>query len=137
MDNQKETSVKQPVEFRRDPEDFAVRYANNANFEATIWDMKISFGQTDLTLGQNVVVQHTAITVPWPYVKVFLYLLQTQLAAREAEDGHIPFPKNIVVPPIDKVPDEVAANQKHPKEQLEAVQKVWQQLLAANPELKS
>ena len=37
----------------------------------------------------NVVVQHTAITLPWNYVKLLSYLLQANVAAREAEDGHI------------------------------------------------
>jgi|ERR1019366_1011999 hypothetical protein len=133
----KQTPAKLPVDFRRDPEDFAVRYANNAAFESTIWDIKITFGQTDISLGPNVVIQHTAITIPWPYAKVLSYLLQSQIAAREAEDGHIPFPKNILVPPLDKIPDETAATFKHPDEQVAAVQKVWKAFVADNPELKS
>jgi hypothetical protein len=127
--------AKMPVEARRDPEDFATRYANNAQFESTIWDMKVTLGQTDVAEGPNVVVQHTAITMPWPYVKIFSYLLQVQIAAREAEDGHIPVPRNIVVPPPETMPEEAFAALKHPNEGLAAVRKVWDEFVAANPEL--
>lgn len=125
-----------PLEPRRDPEDFATRYANNALFETTFWDLKITFGQTDLVQGSNVVIQHTAITLPWNFAKIFSYLLQTQIAAQEAEYGHITVPSHILNAPLEKFPDEVAALIKHPKEQVAAIQKLWKEFLAANPELK-
>ncbi len=128
---------KKPVEFRRDPEDYATRYANNAYMEATIWDLKIIFGQTDIALGPNIVVQHTAITMPWPYVKIFSYLLQSQIVAREAEDGHIPCPTTILIPPPEKIPEEAAANFKHPDEQVAAIKKLWKAFVHANPELNA
>jgi hypothetical protein len=128
---------KKPVDPRRDPEDFATRYANNALFESTVWDLKITFGQTDIVQGPNVIIQHTAITLPWNYVKIFSYLIQAQIAAQEAEYGHITVPSNILNPPLEKLPDEIAAMAKHPKEQVAAIQKLWKEFLAANPELKS
>ncbi len=127
---------KKPIDARRDPEDFATRYANNALFESTIWDLKITFGQTDIVQGPNVVVQHTAITIPWNYAKIFAYLIQAQIAAQEAEFGHIPVPSNILNAPLDKLPDEMAATVKHPKEQVAAIQKLWKEFLADNPEAK-
>lgn len=127
---------KKPVEFRRDPEDFATRYANNAHFEATIWDLKLTFGQTDATLGPNVIVQHTAVTVPWSYAKIFLYLLQANIAAQEAENGHIEVPANILVAPPKTPSQEMLDGAKHPKEGVAAVLKVWEEFVAANPELK-
>jgi hypothetical protein len=131
-----EAPAKKPIEFRRDPEDFATRYANNAYFESTIWDMKIMFGQTDVTQGQNVIIQHTAITLPWPYLKIFSYVLQTQIAAQEAEFGHISVPQNILTPPLEVLPEEIAKTVKHPKEQVAAIQKIWKEFIAANPELE-
>jgi hypothetical protein len=127
---------KKPIDARRDPEDFATRYANNALFEPTVWDLKITFGQTDVAQGPNIIVQHTAITLPWTYVKIFSYLLEAQIVAQEAEHGHIPVPANILNQPLDQLPDEMAAAMKHPKEQVAAIQKLWKEFLTANPELK-
>jgi hypothetical protein len=123
------------IVFKRE-EDFYSGYANNTLFEGTIWDLKIYFGQTDIAQGANVVVQHTAITLPWNYAKIFSYLLQTQIAAREAEDGRIPVPKHIVPTPPTAMPTEFSAHLKHPKEGIEAIQKLWQAFVAANPELE-
>jgi hypothetical protein len=127
---------KKPIEFRRDTEDFATRYANNASLEASVWDMKITFGQTDLALGPNIIVQHTAITIPWPYVKILVYLLQANIAAKEAEAGRIEVPRNILGPPAEAPSQEMLDNLKHPKEGVAAVHKVWAEFVAANPELK-
>jgi hypothetical protein len=123
------------IDFRRDQE-FLNRYANNIYLESTIWDLKITFGQTDLAAGHNAVVQHTAITLPWPYVKIFAYLLQTHLTAREVEDGRIPVPKNIVAAPPTEMPKEFVGKLKHPKEGMEAIQKLWKEFITANPEVK-
>jgi hypothetical protein len=130
MDNEKK-----PIDYRRDPEDFATRYANNAHFESTVWDMKMTFGQTDVTQGPNVIIQHTAVTLPWSYVKIFCYLLQAQIAGQEAEYGHIPVPQKILSPPLEVLPEEIAKTVKHPKEQVAAIHKVWKAFVAANPEL--
>jgi hypothetical protein len=139
MKNEKKPIVdkgKKPVDFRRDPEDFATRYSNNALFETSVWDLKMTFGQTDLSLGPNVIIQHTAITIPWNYAKIFLYLLQVNIAAQEAEFGHINVPAHILSKPPDKIEEEMMAKLKHPKEGLAAVHKVWEEFVAANPELK-
>jgi hypothetical protein len=131
MENEKKL-----IDYRRDPEDFATRYANNANVETSVWDMKLTFGQTDLALGPSVIVQHTAITIPWSYAKIFVYLLQANIAAREAEAGHIDVPTKILMPPPEAPTEEMRAGLKHPKEGHAAVQKVWEEFIAANPELK-
>lgn len=126
---------KKPIDFRRDPEDYATRYANNASFESTVWDVKITFGQTDVSQGPNVIIQHTAITLPWSYLKIFCYLLQSQVAAQEAEYGHIPVPQKILNPPLESLPEEIAKTVKHPKEQVAAIQELWKAFVAANPEI--
>lgn len=136
--NKEETkeAPKKPAEYRRD-EDFVVRYANNALLEPTVWDLKITFGQTDLSIGPNVVTQHTAMTLPWPYLKIFSYLLSTNIAAQEAENGRIKVPLNILGPPPDSLPEGIGLGLKHAKEGLEAVKKIWKEFLDANPELKA
>jgi hypothetical protein len=131
MENQKK-----PIEFRRDTEDFATRYANNASFEGSSWDLKMTFGQTDQTLGSDVIVQHTAITIPWSYAKIFSYFLQATIAAQEAEVGHIEVPSKILLPPPEDLPPEVRDKLKHPNEGMAAVRRVWEAFVAANPEVK-
>ena len=136
MEKQKDGELKNKgIDFRRDPEDFAARYSNNAYFESTIWDLKITFGQTDIALGPNVIIQHTAITLPWSYAKILWYLLHSQIVAHEAEYGHIPVPEKILNPPLETIPEEMAKNVKHPKEQVAAIQKIWKAFIAANPEI--
>jgi hypothetical protein len=98
--------------------------------------MKITFGQTDLTQGPNVIIQHTAITIPWPYVKIFLYLLQVNIVAHEAEVGHVAVPASILGAPPPEVSAADMARLKHPKEGMAAVQKLWKEFIAANPEAK-
>lgn len=130
-----ETPKKLPPEFRRD-EEFVGRYANNAQFEGTSWDLKIVFGQTELSVGPNVVLQHTAMTLPWNYAKIFCYLLSAQVAAHEAENGRVLVPRNILGPPPDSIPEGLSTGLQHPEEQLEAVKKLWREFVDANPELK-
>lgn len=120
-------------EFIRDP-DFLIRYANNVQFEGSSWDLKLIFGQTDLSIAPNAVVQHTAITIPWPYIKVFSYLFQAQIAAHEAENGRVVVPRNILNAPPIVLPDEMASSLRHPNEGLAAVQRIWKEFIAANPE---
>jgi hypothetical protein len=122
-----------PIDYKKD-EDFLVRYANNSHLEASTWDLKITFGQTDQTQGQNAVVQHTSITIPWPYAKIFAYMLQAQIVAKECEDGHIAAPANIISPPLQELPDDVRRRLKHPQEGIAAINKLWQKFLEENPE---
>ena len=124
------------IEYRRD-EDFFSGYANNVYVEPSVWDLKIVFGQTDLSSGPNAVVQHTAITLPWNYVKILSYVLRSNIAVREAEDGHIPVPPRILIPPPKEIPPaENIGLFKHPKEGLEAVHKLWDEFVKENPELQ-
>lgn len=127
---------KKGIEYKRD-EDFFSGYANNVHVESTVWDVKLTFGQTDTFLGPNVVVQHTAITIPWSYAKMLVYLVQTHLAHRESEDGHVPVPKGLLAPPPTELPKEGTEHLKHPEDSLAAVQKLWKEFIEANPELKS
>jgi hypothetical protein len=124
-----------PIQYIKD-EDFLYRYANNAFFESTSWDLKITFGQTETQISPNSVIQHTAITVPWPYAKVLVYFLQVQIAAKEAEDGRIVVPKGILRPPPNELPKEAEGKLKHPQEGIEAIKRTWAAFVAANPELQ-
>src|SRR5580704_9847036 len=83
----------------RTTDDFVARYANNTYFEASLFDLKLIFGQSDQKAGPNVVNQHTSITLPWPQVKIALYFLNNQLAGYEAVHGRIVVEHGIVPAP--------------------------------------
>jgi hypothetical protein len=80
-------------------EDFASEYANHVQFELSAWDLKLIFGQLEQSLAPNAVVQHTAITLPWPQIKIMTYLLQINLAVHELLNGRISVPGGIIPNP--------------------------------------
>lgn len=68
-------------------EDFISEYANNIRFESTVHDLKLIFGQTDLSSGREVVIQHTAITLPWSVLKLALFFIRLNLDFHELYNG--------------------------------------------------
>ena len=78
-------------------DDFTSAYSNNVSFEASVWDLKIIFGELDQSAG--VIEQHTAITVPWAIAKLAVYYLGTQIAAHEVMNGKIAIPQSVMAPP--------------------------------------
>jgi hypothetical protein len=89
-------------------DDFRSRYANNARFESTVWDLKVVLGETDLSTGTEVVRQHTAITMPWSLVKVAIYYLQVNLAIHEVYNGKVSVPPTQMPPSPPPIPPEQA-----------------------------
>jgi hypothetical protein len=77
-------------------DDFVADYANNSQLESSNWDLKITFGHVDQSLGPNDVVQTTAITIPWAQAKVMHYYLSVHLIGHEAEMGRIVIPTGII-----------------------------------------
>ena len=88
-----------PATFER-TQDFTEAYANNVRFESTVLDLKMIFGQSDLRTGKEVVEQHTAITLPWPLVKIFIYFLTLNMMGHESQNGPITIPPIHIPPPI-------------------------------------
>ena len=75
-------------------------YANNVLYEASSWDLKLIFGQLDQHEGKSKVVQHSAITVPWPLVKIMVFWLRGQIEAHELMNGKIHIPPPVIpIPP--------------------------------------
>jgi hypothetical protein len=90
-----------PDLLRETEEDFASLYANNVVYEASVWDLKLIFGQLDQKLidgeGHTPTVDyHTSITIPWSTVKSMVYYLRTNLAGHEAEVGPVKLPARVV-----------------------------------------
>lgn len=75
--------------------DFRARYANNTQLVATLWDMRMSFGEICQTPAGTVSEQHTAITMPWNQVKLLAYLLAAQVEVYELQFGKIPLPSHV------------------------------------------
>lgn len=100
------SETEKPLETKR-AEEFISLYANNAQFEASVWDLKILFGQLDQAL--SVVDQHTAITMAWPHAKVAAYYMVVNLIIHQARNGHVDLPPSVVPPrpdPLDPALDE-------------------------------
>ncbi|MGO8788129.1 MAG: DUF3467 domain-containing protein [Terriglobia bacterium] len=129
-------SVIPQIEHRRLPdEDFWEGYANNVLMEPNVWDLKLIFGQLDQRQGPNVVVQHTAITLPWNQVKVLLYLLKLNVDIYEMLNGKISFPKGIIRPPVPPTDDQLA-EMPRATEVFEYAKKSFEKLLSETPELE-
>jgi hypothetical protein len=96
MPNEPEVAAR-PSEKKR-VEDFSSHYANNVHLEPSAWDLKLIFGQLELTLDptKELVLQHSAITVPWAQVKMLAYLLQVHIAMHESNMRRITVPAGLI-----------------------------------------
>ena len=103
------TKPEPPLPFRHS-NDFRRTYANNLQLESSAWDLVIVFGQILQNQpnepGKTIAEQHTAVTLPWPEVKMLKYLLEVNILAHEAEDGKI-FVSPRVLPELPPLPDEL------------------------------
>jgi hypothetical protein len=124
---------KSSIEFNKS-QDFANTYSNNVFFESSLWDLRMIFGQNDQQLGPNAVVQHTAVTIPWPQVKVMKYFLDSQLVTYEAQNGRIHIPPNIIPAFPDELPKEFEKLDPKAKEVWDAVRANYDSFIKANPE---
>ena len=91
------------VEKSVDKDDIAVEYANNAAFDATVWDLKLIFGEySERAKG---IEWHTSVTIPWALAKLMIYYLQVNVAAHEASIGKVNFPLSMLPPPAPEPSD--------------------------------
>ncbi len=97
------------IEFTRS-EQFASVYANNAVYEASAWDLKITLGILDQRGGKLSVEQHTSVSIPWPSAKMLLYYLQINILAYELENGKIKIPATGLPPAALPLPPELENN---------------------------
>ena len=82
-------------------------YANNVFYESSSWDLKLIFGQLDQSEGKIRVVQHSAITLPWPQIKLMVYWLKGQIEAHELKNGKVQIPPPIIPPPLPPLTEEL------------------------------
>jgi hypothetical protein len=95
--------------FERD-EDFASLYANNVILEASALDLKFIFGQLEQHTGEPIVMQHTAVAMPWVTAKLLSYYLQVLIADNESQNGKVKMPVT-VLPPLSPRPDNATPRQ--------------------------
>jgi hypothetical protein len=107
MPNQTDIPLpKAAAEFRRN-EDFVTLYANNIQFEATEWDIRLIFGELDIHEGKVVVEQHTGMNIPWLQAKLLLLYLGVQVAMNEKINGPIRIPKTLIPPEFPPISEEL------------------------------
>ena len=75
-------------------------YANNVYYESSSWDLKLIFGQMDQTGNKVRIIQHSAITLPWPLIKLMVYWLKGQIEAHELVNGKIRVPPPVIPPTV-------------------------------------
>ncbi|HEY4901438.1 MAG TPA: DUF3467 domain-containing protein [Terriglobales bacterium] len=79
-------------------DNFESWYANNVQFYPSEWDLRMVFGELDMSEGGAIVQQHTAMTVAWVQAKLMQYFLTLQLGVYEMTHGKIPVPDGILPP---------------------------------------
>ncbi|MDQ6758379.1 MAG: hypothetical protein M3Z32_00770 [Acidobacteriota bacterium] len=83
------------------PDDLTTEYANNTAFEATVWDLKLIFGE--FSARSKGIEWHTSITIPWALAKLIIYYLQVNIDIHELDHGKIAIPASMIPdapPPI-------------------------------------
>lgn len=70
-------------------ENFETLYANTCMIEATVWDLKLLFGELMSDEQGGVIEQHTGMTLPWTLVKILAFHLAINVIAFEEENGPI------------------------------------------------
>lgn len=134
MADDNQTPAPAALEYHK-TEDFSHSYANNVFMENSAWDLKMIFGELDQALGPNVIVQHSAVSLSWPQVKVLHYFLGVHLAFREAELGRISIPANVINPPPP--PDEATTKASPAAPKLyEILKRDYDKLMEENPEAR-
>lgn len=127
-----ETQPTSQITYQR-ADNFTDQYANNVYFETSLWDLKLIFGQLDQGLGQNFVVQHGSVTLPWAQVKVLSYFLQVNLTAHEIRNGRVVLPPGLI-PAIPKQVAKEFANDQKAVEIHKVVSGMQKAFFAENPE---
>ncbi len=109
---------------------FGTAYANNFNFEPSVWDLKVIFGQLEQHTGAPEVDWHTAITIPWLQVKFVAYYLRLQAAWHDLQYGQLKAPSSVMPRQPEPPPGELA-NDSLAKKLYEAQKKIYDEMFGA------
>jgi hypothetical protein len=133
MSPEKDKSGAATLPERKRLDEFTSKYANNVFLESTNWDLKLLFGEYDL--GDNTVLMHSAMTMPWAQAKILAYLMQVHVAAHEAQFGKIVLPKDAVVEIPEQMPKELAETSSDGGTSWPKLRELYDNFVAANPEI--
>jgi hypothetical protein len=117
-----------PLEYTRD-EDFVSLYANNTQFESTLWDLKLTFGQVDLA--NSKIEQHTSMVLPWPQAKLAAYYMLVNVTIHQANNGLIYIPPAVL--PKRPDPSDPTIEGPHGKRLVEYLGWIHDQFFGSNP----
>jgi hypothetical protein len=109
-------------------EEFENLWANNVLFESTLWDLRLIFGQVDLAAKQ--IVQHTAVNIPWPQVKIAAYFMLVNVVIQQSLNGNVFIPGYIVPPRPDPADP---ANAAYDKQMIKYLGWIHDQFFGSNP----
>jgi hypothetical protein len=91
-------NVKIASDFTR-AQDFIARYANNVNFETSVFDIKMVVGELRQPIGAKPFIeQHTAITFSWLEAKIAALFLSMNVAMHEKQFGALNIPNGTLPP---------------------------------------
>jgi hypothetical protein len=116
---------------RKRIDEFAVKYANNVYVASSAWDVQLLCGQLD----QGVILDHTAVTIPWAQAKILHYILEMQLIGHEAEMGRIQLFPGAIKTVHPQVPQFAKDGYPNPEETWGRIRKLYEDFAAANPEV--
>jgi hypothetical protein len=90
---------------------FKTVYANNFNFEPSVWDLKMRFGELNQKkAGEFIIDWHTAVTIPWLQAKFVAYFLLLNFAWYEHRNGRLSVPPGVVPAPPEAPSGEHASD---------------------------
>ena len=89
-------NITPPMQIVRDS-DFTSLYASNVQFESTLWDLKMLFGEVEIA--QNKITQHTSMALSWPQAKIAAYFMTINVIFNQNRFGPIFIPPSLVPPP--------------------------------------
>lgn len=118
-----ETQQPQPKRSSR-VESYFELYANNIQFESSVWDLNMIFALFDQTPDQPPFKQLGAIRIPWAQAKMMAYMLSMNVAFHESANGPINVPKPIVPPDIEEFVSEKFPNDPKAKAMGERINRI-------------
>ena len=110
-------------------EDFENLYANNFMVEATVWDLKVLFGQLMGDEQGGIIELHTGMIMPWTVVKILAFHLALNVIAFENQNG----PIRLAAPSVPLISNLTARSKADPR-----IMAIFTALMAmGNPEIFS
>ncbi len=87
-------------------DDLTSDYANNTTIQATVWDLKLIFGEFSQFL--QAIEWHTAITMPVAQAKLLAHYLEVNVAVWELKNGFTKIPEPMLPQPLPSLTEEQA-----------------------------